>query len=316
MVTHPSTRPDNDSALRRDPRIPSELPAVSDAAVRDAGHDGYMGMPDLDELSTAPTTLIPRRRLLVLLAAGATTALAACSSNRSASSPTAGSTPSSTTAAVTAGDESCTVIPEETPGPFPGDGSNGRNVLDQDGVVRSDIRSSFGTSSSTAPGLPLTMEIVVEDASTCRPVEGAAVYAWHCDAEGRYSMYSDGVTGENYLRGVQPTGADGVARFLTIFPGAYNGRWPHVHFEVFPSVAEATESGRVLATSQIALPPDACIAAYGTTGYTTSRNNYPNTTLESDMVFRDDGAVHQLGTVTGTPSTGMSVRLRVPVRMS
>ena len=31
---------------------------------------------------------------------------------------------------------------------------------------------------------------------------------WHCDREGGYSLYSDGVTEENYLRGVQITDAD------------------------------------------------------------------------------------------------------------
>ena len=36
-------------------------------------------------------------------------------------------------------------IPEETAGPYPGDGSNGANVLTESGVVRSDITSSFGS---------------------------------------------------------------------------------------------------------------------------------------------------------------------------
>lgn len=224
------------------------------------------------------------------------------------------SPPSPTSDPLTSSDETCPIIPEETAGPFPGDGSNGRNVLDQPGVVRSDIRSSFGSSTTTAPGLPVTIEFIVENADGCVPIEGAAVYAWHCDIEGRYSMYSDGVMDENFLRGVQPTDASGTARFLSVFPGAYNGRWPHVHFEVYPSVAEATASGRVLATSQIALSPEVCAAVYATQGYEASQRNFPHTTLQSDMVFGDDGGAHQLGTVSGTLESGLTVTLRVPVR--
>jgi len=280
-----------------------------------------MGLPDIDELSAAPQ--IARRRLLGVFAAGATAVLAACSSERtSAGSPSSGAAagtaaaPTSVGSAATPDDASCSIIPEETAGPFPGDGSNGRNVLNQPGVVRSDIRSSFGSSTTTAPGLPVTIELIVEDANGCAPIEGAAVYAWHCDTEGRYSMYSDGVTGENFLRGVQPTDASGTARFVSVFPGAYNGRWPHVHFEVYPSVAEATASGRVLATSQIALAPEVCTAVYATPGYETSKRNFPNTTLQSDMVFGDDGAAHQLGSVSGTPESRLTVTLRVPVHTS
>ena len=54
---------------------------------------------------------------------------------------------------------SCEVIPEETAGPFPGDGSNGPDVLSQSGVVRKDIRSSFGSSTTVAEGVPLTIQL-------------------------------------------------------------------------------------------------------------------------------------------------------------
>lgn len=92
-----------------------------------------------------------------------------------------------------------TTIPEETAGPYPGDGSNGPDVLTQDGIVRSDIRSSFGSSTTTAEGVPLTITLTVVDTSGgCTAMAGAAVYAWHCDRDGNYSMYSQGVTQENY----------------------------------------------------------------------------------------------------------------------
>src|SRR5215212_5924224 len=93
--------------------------------------------------------------------------LAACGPGASAlpslgATSTPGSTSSSTTAASSSGTGTArTVIPEETAGPFPGDGTNGPNALAASGVVRSDIRSSFGTSSTLAAGVPLTIKFVV-----------------------------------------------------------------------------------------------------------------------------------------------------------
>jgi protocatechuate 3,4-dioxygenase beta subunit len=187
-------------------------------------------------------------------------------------------------------------------------------VLNQDGVVRGDIRSSFGASDTVAEGVPLTIELTVVDATAgCVPLAGAAVYAWHCDREGRYSMYSSGVENENYLRGVQETDDDGRAVFTSIFPAAYDGRWPHIHFEVYESVDAATSGGRRIATSQVAIPEAPCDAVYATDGYATSARNLDATSLEGDNAFGDDGAASQLGTVTGDVKRGFAVALRVPV---
>ena len=175
------------------------------------------------------------------------------------------------TTAATGGDVD--VIPEETAGPFPADGSNGPNVLTESGVVRSDIRSSFGSSSGTAGGILTTVAFTVVDAGSDAPLPGAAVYAWHCDREGRYSIYSEGAENENYLRGVQETGADGAATFTTVYPGCYAGRWPHVHFEVYSSLADATSGASPIATSQIALPEEVSSAVYATEGYEDSVGN-------------------------------------------
>jgi protocatechuate 3,4-dioxygenase beta subunit len=134
----------------------------------------------------------------------------------------------------------------------PGDGSNGPDVLSESGVVRKDIRSSFGSSSGVADGVPYTISFTVVDIGNgCNPLTGAAVYVWHCDREGRYSMYSQGATDQNYLRGVQPVDASGVATFTSIFPACYAGRWTHVHFEVYPSVDAATRGPHPLAPSQL-----------------------------------------------------------------
>src|SRR6185295_13160704 len=198
-----------------------------------------------------------------------------CSPAASGSAPagTAGATSGSSAAASapaggSAAAADCTVIPEETAGPFPGDGSNGPDILTQAGVVRSDIRSSIGSSTTTAQGVPLTIRFALLDAAKgCAPLANAAVYAWHCDRDGNYSMYSQAIPNENYLRGVQAAGADGVVTFQSIFPACYSGRWPHIHFEVYPSLDKATDPANRIATSQIALPEDICKEVYATDGY-------------------------------------------------
>ncbi|MBL8931135.1 MAG: 3,4-dioxygenase subunit beta [Kineosporiaceae bacterium] len=207
-------------------------------------------------------------------------------------------------------------VPDETAGPFPGDGSNGIDVLDDTGIVRRDIRSSFGASTTLAAGIPLTVRLTVRDLDSSGPLTDppAAVYLWHCDREGRYSLYTNGLQNENYLRGVQPVDPSGTATFTTIFPGCYRGRWPHLHFEVYRSIEDATRSGPIVKTSQLALPPEACETAYRATGYELSLGNLAGTSLERDGVFRDDGAIHQLATTSGDPAAGYVASLTIGTR--
>ncbi len=206
----------------------------------------------------------------------------------------------------------CTRIPEETAGPYPGDGSNGANVLNQTGVVRSDIRSSFAGLSGTAVGIPLTVNLTIVSATSCAPLANHAVYLWHCDRAGLYSLYSSTVTNQNYLRGVQATDAAGKLSFTTIFPGCYAGRWPHMHFEVFRSLTAATNVSNKIATSQIALPKTACDLVYDTTGYGTSKTNLGGVSLATDGIF-SDGAALELATVTGDVTTGLVATLTVAI---
>jgi protocatechuate 3,4-dioxygenase beta subunit len=204
-------------------------------------------------------------------------------------------------------------LPEETAGPYPGDGSNGANVLTQSGIVRSDITSSFGSSTTKAQGVPLAITMTIKDfAAGKKPLAAGAVYLWHCNRDGQYSLYSQGVTGENYLRGVQETDADGAVRFTTIFPACYSGRWPHIHFEVYPSLTKATNGSNKIATSQIALLEDTCRAVYVTSGYEQSASNLSRVSLDSDNVF-GDGYDLQLPTITGDPSRGYQLRLECAV---
>jgi protocatechuate 3,4-dioxygenase beta subunit len=210
------------------------------------------------------------------------------------------------------GNDACSLIPEETAGPFPGDGSNGPNALTQTGVVRSDIRSSFAGLSGSADGIPLSVALTIVSAATCAPLAGRAVYLWHCNRSGGYSLYSNGITNQNYLRGVQVADASGLVTFTTIFPGCYAGRWPHIHFEVYPTLAAATSAGGKEATSQIALPQAVCAADYATPGYDASVSNLANVSLATDNVF-SDGAALELATVNGSVAAGYTAILTVAI---
>jgi protocatechuate 3,4-dioxygenase beta subunit len=261
---------------------------------------------------------LDRRRMLQLLGFGGISAgmfvIAGCTPGSSGSSTPSGTGATAAASASAAGEgASCAIIPEETAGPFPGDGSNGPDILNQSGVVRQDIRSSFGSSTNVAQGVPLTINLAIQDGADCAPLAGAAVYIWHCDRDGNYSMYSQAAANENYLRGVQEAGDDGVVTFTSIFPACYQGRWPHIHFEIYPSLETATDENNKIATSQIALPKDTCDQVYATAGYESSITTLSQVSLQTDMVFADDGAVHQLGTMEGSVTDGLTVTLTVPV---
>jgi protocatechuate 3,4-dioxygenase beta subunit len=294
---------------------------------RDLDHDDAHDLGLAFDLSA----LVGRRRMLQLLGGAGLFTLVACASNGGAdgaastngttgTSATSGATATTGATTTTGGTSGTTAvatdlatIPEETAGPFPGDGSNGVNVLTESGVVRSDIRSSFGSASGVADGVPMTMKLTVRDtANGGAPKAGAAVYVWHCDREGLYSLYSDGATDQNYLRGVQEADADGVVTFTSIYPACYSGRWPHVHFEVYPSLAEATAAGSQLATSQIALPADVSAEVYASDGYEQSVRNLSQVSLDTDMVF-SDGAELETPSVSGSVSDGYVVALDIGV---
>jgi protocatechuate 3,4-dioxygenase beta subunit len=267
--------------------------------------------------------LLGRRRALTLLGgAGLVTLAAACgsssdtaSSAASSSSSSGGSststTATSTTSTAAAAATDVSEIPDETGGPYPGDGSNGPNVLTESGVVREDITTNFGSYSGAAAGVPLTVQLrLVDVAGGAVPLAGAAVYLWHCDQDGNYSLYT--AKNANYLRGVQAAGSDGLVTFTSIYPGCYSGRWPHIHFEIYKDLATATAAGTKLKTTQLALPEDACAEAYTASGYASSVTNLGRVSLASDNVFRD-GWASELATVTGDPTKGYTAALTVGV---
>ncbi|QHF21929.1 3,4-dioxygenase subunit beta [Rathayibacter sp. VKM Ac-2762] len=262
-------------------------------------------------------TLFSRRGVLTLVGAGAATlGLAACATGGSGSASSAAATATATpTATATAGAGTAVAgeIPDETAGPYPGDGSNGVDVLERSGIVRSDLRTSIG-GGATADGVPLALTLTILDAASGGvPFAGAAVYVWHCDANGDYSMYSSGVEDETYLRGVQVADASGVVSFASIVPACYSGRWPHIHFEVYPGVDSITDASNAIATSQVALQEEACTAVYALESYAGSAANLARVGLDTDSVFGDDGGALQLATMSGSPASGYSAALTASV---
>jgi hypothetical protein len=160
--------------------------------------------------------------------------------------------------------------------------------------------------------MALTLTIL-DMANGDAPFTDAAVYVWHCDAAGGYSMYSSGLEDVTYLRGVQVAGSDGAVTFTSIFPACYSGRWPHIHFEVYPTVDDITDSANVIATSQVALPESTSSAVYALAGYEGSSSNLAQVSLTSDGVFGDDGGASQLATVTGDATSGYQLAHTVRV---
>ena len=283
-------------------------------------HDHDRGLAaDLDAMLARPASR--RQSLRWLFAGAASLLLAGCGGGSAAgdygiTTSTTGNTGTGTGGTPVA----CSVIPEETAGPYPGDGSNRNakgvaNALALSGIVRSDIRASVAGASGVAEGIPLTIRLqLVNVAAGCTPAAGAAVYLWHCTREGGYSMYSDGIADENYLRGVQEADSQGNISFTTVFPGCYDGRMPHVHFEVYPSLARAGSAAGKLRTSQFTFPLATLNEAYAASGYDASVRNLARLSYSSDMVF-SDGTALQMAGVTGNPAQGYVVSLAVGVSL-
>ncbi|WP_420145344.1 intradiol ring-cleavage dioxygenase [Sphingobium sp.] len=290
---------------------------------RDDAHDHGL-QHDLQRMHDLARENIGRRRTLRLLFSVSGAALiGACgggsaSSGESTSTTTPAPTPTPTPTPTATG--SCVADPEETNGPYPADGSNSRNgtvvnVLDDSGIVRGDIRSSFGSSTATASGLYTTLTITLVNVNGgCAPLAGYAIYIWHCDINGKYSLYD--LPAENYLRGLGVTDANGQLTFTTIFAGCYDGRYPHIHFEVYPSLARATAYGNRILCSQFAMPAATCSTVYATSAYASSRNNFAGESISSDNVFGDNSAAQQAAmtiAMTGDITNGFTGTVTVGV---
>ncbi len=236
--------------------------------------------PDHDRgLEFDVRTLVARRSALGLLGGAGLAALAGCTDGSSgagagSSAATSGSTGASASPSVTAsGTASAARHPPSTPRCPPRRPARSR-------VTAATARTCSTTPGSSArtcarrsaprrrrrPASRCTVNLTVLDsAAGYGAMPGVAVYVWHCDAQGRYSMYSRAWRTRTTCAASQPTDASGTATFTTVFPGCYPGRWPHIHFEVYRSTAEATSAGQIVRTRQLALPAAACEAVYADT---------------------------------------------------
>ncbi len=236
----------------------------------------------------------------------------------SSSTGTVTPTPSPT---ATASSGTCVQYAAETNGPYPADGTNTSrgstsNVLTMAVFQRSDIRSSLIGSATVADGVLVDVTLTLVDVnSSCTPLAGYAVYLWHCNATGGYSLYD--LPAESYLRGIQVTDANGQVTFRTIFPGCYEGRYPHIHFEAFSSLANATSGNYARLISQLAMPSDACTAVYADSAiYGSSLSRFGRTSLTSDNIFGDNSAAQRTAmtlSMAGSSASGYTASATVGI---
>ena len=183
----------------------------------------------------------------------------------------------------------CTTTPSETKGPFP--------IKTPSQLVQANIKSDRA-------GVALLMNITVQNKNnSCSPLAGVLVDVWHCDKDGDYSEYGSSAT-LHFLRGRQTTDANGKVSFLSVYPGWYNGRAPHIHVEVLSS------SGSSLLVTQIAFPENISIVVYASTLY--SANGQADTSNASDNIFANSLS-SELATVTGNLADGYTLEKIVVV---
>jgi protocatechuate 3,4-dioxygenase beta subunit len=166
-------------------------------------------------------------------------------------------------AGVASGAVSCVLTPEQTEGPYYIAGER----------VRRNITEG-------RRGVPLLLRTFVVDASTCKPIKGAAVDIWHADADGVYSGFGEGASSKTFMRGIQRTNAKGLAIFRSVYPGWYPGRTVHIHVKVHVR-------GNVVHTGQLYFPDAVTDAVYRKAPY--SSRPARDTRNADDSVYRNGG---------------------------
>jgi len=216
--------------------------------------------------------IINRRGLIKLSGLGLTTLLTGAWRSRSLSSA------SRLNRASTA--VRCVLTPEQTEGPY---------YISQEKVRR--------TISEHKPGTPLKLRLAVVDASTCKPIRGAAVDIWHCDAGGVYSGFEAASAGgppgggagptdkHTFLRGIQFTDAQGRVEFDTLYPGWYRGRTVHIHVKVHLNHSVV---GQVVHTGQLYFSDTLTHTVYQSRPYS-ARAAARDTFNNADGIYQNGG---------------------------
>jgi protocatechuate 3,4-dioxygenase beta subunit len=184
----------------------------------------------------------------------------------------------------------CATSPSETAGPFP--------IMTPADLVRENI---IGDRS----GIPLLIQLTIQNInSNCAGLQGAFVDIWHCDAKGNYSEYSGQLDGDftsaDFLRGRQTTDVNGNASFISIYPGWYPGRTPHLHVEVKSS------AGSSLLITQVSFPESISNTVYSTTQY----NGTADTNNSSDGIVAAGNLADE---VTGNNTDGYTLKKVIKV---
>lgn len=252
---------------------------------------------------TTAVQLLSRREVLTLLGTGTAAVFLGCRRVRRSGEPTTSLASLATADAAVI--PSCVVRPEQTEGPY---------FIDEK-LNRSDIRSD-PEDRSVRPGVPLRLAFHVSRVSgtSCSPLSGAIVDIWQCDALGVYSDVRDmnagfDTRGKKFLRGYQTTDANGVAEFLTIYPGWYEGRTVHIHFKIRndPGSRSVQEFNSQLYFDESTTDQVYKLAPYNSKGRR-------STTNDTDFIFRRGGK--QLIPTLTKDSHGYAAKFEIGLQMS
>ena len=193
--------------------------------------------------------------------------------------------------------DGCDISPRETRGPFA--------TKTPAQMVQSNIKSD-------RDGLALLINFTILDkGKNCEPFAGANVDVWHCDKDGNYSEYGNhpmqrtDLTSAHFLRGRQTTDANGHVSFLSIYPGWYHGRAPHIHIEIFD------KAGKSVLVTQVAFPENISKNVYSSPLY--AARGEADTPNDRDNVF-SDSLSEQMATVTGNVKDGFTLSSTIVVK--
>lgn len=195
-----------------------------------------------------------------------------------------------------ADDNSCSTTPYKIKGPFP--------IMTPSQLLQANIVSD-------RVGVALLINLTIRNKnSNCSAAHGLLVDVWHCDNEGNYSEYggtqeqTTDYTGVHFLRGRQTTDANGNVSFISIYPGWYPGRAPHIHVEVLDA------GGNSLLITQIAFPEDISSTVYASPHY--APHGQATTPNISDSIFFNSLS-REMVTITGDVTNGYTLSKNIIV---
>jgi len=244
-----------------------------------------------------------RRELIQAFGVAGALALLRCGGAETDASSSDSSGSDAGTSATDAGTVDCVLDPSTTKGPY---------WVDEK-LERPDIRTDTNgkASPNPRPGLPLALKITVYEYSTsgCAPLSGAQVDIWHCDASGIYSDVSGVTAGQNFLRGYQVAGSDGLVDFTTIYPGWYSGRAVHIHVKV--RLFDASNNTTTEATTQLFFDDSVTDAVYASVSPYSSRSAR-DTRNAADNIY--GGQTVLLVSLQGDTASGYNASIALGVR--